>query len=307
MKFIKPLFWNSKNIISIILFPLSMITLIINELKELKSKKKFLIKTICVGNTYLGGTGKTSLAIEIQSLVKKKFKTVFIKKNYTDQLDEINLLKKHGELISKNSREEALYLASKKKYELAILDDGLQQKNIDYDLKIICFNAQDGFGNNYSLPAGPLRESINKIKNYDIAFINGEKKNKDFYLKLKSINKKLQIFEGKYKPINLKIFNLKKKYLMFCGIGNPHEFEQTLVKNKFLIKEKIVYPDHYKIPNEILNKLKLKAKNESLSIVTTEKDFFRLRKSQRKNIKFLKISLKIKDIKKFKKLLISKL
>ena len=307
MKFIKPLFWNSKNIISIILFPLSIITLIINELKEVESKKKFLIKTICVGNTYLGGTGKTSLAIEIQSLVKKKFKTVFIKKNYTDQLDEINLLKKHGELISKNSREEALHLASKKKYELAILDDGLQQKNIDYDLKIICFNAQDGFGNNYSLPAGPLRESNNKIKNYDIAFINGEKKNKELYLKLKSINKKLQIFEGKYKPINLKIFNLKKKYLMFCGIGNPHEFEQTLVKNKFLIKEKIVYPDHYKIPNEILNKLKLKAKNESLSIVTTEKDFFRLRKSQRKNIKFLKISLKIKDIKKFKKLLMSKL
>ena len=307
MKFVKPLFWNSKNIISIILFPLSLITLIINELKELNSKKKFLIKTICVGNTYLGGTGKTSLAIEIQTLLKKKFKTVFIKKNYADQLDEINLLKKQGELISKNSREEALHLASKKKYELAILDDGLQQKNIDYELKIICFNAKDGFGNNFSLPAGPLRESINKIKNYDIAFINGEKKNKDFYLKLKSINKKLQIFEGKYKPINLKIFNLKKKYLMFCGIGNPHEFEQTLVKNKFLIKEKIVYPDHYKIPNEILNKLKLKAQNESLSIVTTEKDFFRLRKSQRKNIKFLKISLKIKDIKKFKKLLISKL
>ena len=307
MKFLKPLFWNSKNIISIILFPLSLITLIINELKELNSKKKFLIKTICVGNTYLGGTGKTSLAIEIQTLLKKKFRTVFIKKNYTNQLDEINLLKTKGSLISKDSREEALYLASKKKYELAILDDGLQQKNIYYDLKIICFNAKDGFGNNYLLPAGPLRESINEIKNYDIAFINGEKTKNDLYLKLKSINKKLQIFEGEYKPVNLKKFNLKKKYLMFCGIGNPHEFEQTLVKNKFLIKEKIIYPDHYKISDEILNKLKLKAKNENLSIVTTEKDFFRLRKFQRKNVKFLKISLEIKDIKKFKKLLISKL
>ena len=307
MKFKKPLFWNSKNIISILLYPLSLITLIINELKELNSKKKFLIKTICVGNTYLGGTGKTSLAIEIQTLLKKKFKTVFIKKNYTNQLDEINLLKTKGKLISKDKREEALYLASKKKYELAILDDGLQQKNINYDLKIICFNAEDGFGNNYLLPAGPLRESINKIKNYNIAFINGEKKNNNLYLKLKSINKKIQIFEGKYKPVNLKRFNLKKKYLMFCGIGNPHEFEQTLVKNKFSIKEKIIYPDHYKIPNEMINKLKLKAKNENLSIVTTEKDFFRLSKSQRKNIKFLKISLEIKDIKKFKKLLISTL
>jgi tetraacyldisaccharide 4'-kinase len=94
---------------------------------------------------------------------------------------------------------------------------------------------------------------------------------------------------------------------MFCGIGNPHEFEKTLVKNKFLIKEKIIYPDHYKIPNEILDKLKLKAKKENLSLVTTEKDFFRLDKSQRKNIKFLKITLEIKDINKFKKLLISKL
>ena len=114
MKFAKPLFWNSKNIISIILFPLSLITLIINELKKFNSKKKFLIKTICVGNTYLGGTGKTSLAIQIQSLLKKKFKTVFIKKNYFNQLDEIKLLKKRGELISKDNREEALYLASKK-------------------------------------------------------------------------------------------------------------------------------------------------------------------------------------------------
>ena len=40
MKFKKPLFWNSKNIISILLYPLSLIVLIINELKELKSKKK---------------------------------------------------------------------------------------------------------------------------------------------------------------------------------------------------------------------------------------------------------------------------
>ena len=307
MKFVKPLFWKSKNITSTLLYPLSLIVLIINVLKEFNSKKYFLIKTICVGNTYLGGTGKTSLAIEIQNLLKIKFKTVFIKKNYPDQLDEINLLKTKGEVIFKNSREESLHLASKKKFELAILDDGLQQKNIDYSVKIICFNADEGFGNEYLLPAGPLRESVNQIKNYNIAFINGEKKNKDLILKLKSINKNLQIFEGQYKPSNLKTFDLKKKYLMFCGIGNPHEFEKTLIKNKFLIKEKVIYPDHYKIPNEILNKLKLKAKKENLSLVTTEKDFFRLDKSQRKNIKFLKISLKIKDINKFKKLLISKL
>ena len=104
MKFVKPLFWQSKNFISLLLYPLSIITLTINIFKELSSKKKFLIKTICIGNIYLGGTGKTSLAIEIQKLLEKKFKTVFIKKNYPDQLDEINLLKTKGSVISDNNR-----------------------------------------------------------------------------------------------------------------------------------------------------------------------------------------------------------
>jgi tetraacyldisaccharide 4'-kinase len=307
MKFVKPLFWQSKNFISLLLYPLSIITLTINIFKELSYKKKFFIKTICIGNIYLGGTGKTSLAIEIQKLLKKKFKTIFIKKNYPDQLDEINLLKTKGAVISENDREKALYLASKKKFELAILDDGLQQKSIDYGLKIVCFNTEDGLGNKYLLPAGPLRENLNRLKKYDIAFLNGETENKKLYLKLKSINKNLKIFKGKYKPENLNKFNLKKKYLMFCGIGNPHEFEKTLIKYKFSVKEKVIYPDHYKIPSKEINRLKIKAKKENLSLITTEKDFFRLNKLERKNIKFLKIKLEIKDIKNLKKILITNL
>ena len=49
-------------------------------------------------------------------------------------------------------------------------------KNINYDLKIVCFNSEDAVGNEYMLPAGPLRESINVIKDYDLVFLNGEKK-----------------------------------------------------------------------------------------------------------------------------------
>ena len=241
MKLIKPKFWETKNIISFILYPLSVITYLVNITKKFSIKKNFEIKTICIGNIFLGGTGKTSLTIEINELLKKKFKTVFIKKNYENQSDEINLLNNKGKIISSNDRESALLSAIKKKYEVAILDDGLQQKNINYDLKIVCFNSEDALGNEYMLPAGPLRENINEINNYDCIFLNGEKKNTKLLSKLKSINKNIKIFEGKYKPLNLKNFNLKKKYLMFCGIGNPHEFEQTLIKYKFNICEKIFY------------------------------------------------------------------
>ena len=307
MKLIKPHFWETKNYISFILYPLSVITYLINITKKLSIKKNFEIKTICIGNIFLGGTGKTSLAIEVNELLKKKFKTVFIKKDYENQSDEINLLNNKGNIISSDHRESALLSAVKKKYQVAILDDGLQQKNINYDLKIVCFNTEDAFGNEYMLPAGPLRENINEINNYDCIFINGEKKNTKLLSKLKSINKNIKIFEGKYRPSNLKNFNLKKKYLMFCGIGNPHEFEQTLIKYKFNICEKIIYPDHHKLTKIELKKLKDKAKNENLILITTEKDFFRLNKIERKNIKFLKINLEIKDKKNFEKILISKL
>ena len=307
MRLIKPKFWETKNLISFILYPLSSITFLINNTKKFCIKKNFEIKTICIGNIFIGGTGKTSLAIEIKKLLEKKFRIVFIKKNYENQLDEINLLNNKGKIISSNNRENALLTAVNKKYQLAILDDGLQQKNINYDLKIACFNSEYAIGNEYMLPAGPLRENLNEIKNYDLIFLNGEKKNSKLLSKLRSINKKLKIFQGIYKPLNLTNFDLRKKYLMFCGIGNPHEFEKTLIKYKFNISKKIIYPDHYKLTNTDLKQLIDKAKKENLVLVTTEKDFFRLNKSQRKNIKFLKIKLEIKDKKNLKKILISKL
>ena len=307
MKLIKPKFWETKNFISFILYPLSIITYLINITKKFSVKKKFEIKTICIGNIFIGGTGKTSLAIEINELLRKKFKTVFIKKNYENQSDEITLLSNKGKIISSNNRGDALSAALKRKYQVAILDDGLQQKNIDYDLKIVCFNSEYTLENEYMLPAGPLREDLELIKNYDLIFLNGEKKNKKLLLKLKSIKRNLKIFEGKYKPLNLKSFNLRKKYLMFCGIGNPHEFEQTLIKYKFKIDKKIIFPDHHKLTNIDLKELKDDAKKQNLILITTEKDFFRLNRTQRKNIKFLKIKLEIKNKKNLKKVLLSKL
>ena len=307
MKLIKPKFWESKNFISFILYPLSAITFLINFTKKFSIKKNFEIKSICIGNIFIGGTGKTSLAIEINDLLRKKFRTVFIKKSYKNQIDEINLLNNKGKIISSSNREDALLAASKKKYQVAILDDGLQQKNINYNLRIACFNSEYGLGNEFMLPAGPLRENLSVIKNYDLIFLNGEKNNKKILSKFKSINKDLKIFEGKYKPLNLKKFNLKKKYLMFCGIGNPHEFEQTLIKYKFNVGKKVIFPDHHKFSNTDLKKLNFNASRDNLTLVTTEKDFFRLNKAQRKNIKFLKIKLEIRNREKLKKILISKL
>ena len=81
MKINRPLFWDQKNLISFLLYPVSLITLLINIIKKILVKRSFPIKSICVGNLYVGGTGKTPLTIKINNILKKKYKTVFIKKN----------------------------------------------------------------------------------------------------------------------------------------------------------------------------------------------------------------------------------
>ena len=124
-------------------------------------------------------------------------------------------LKSNGSLISMKSRDECLLKAEKRGFDFAILDDGLQDKIINYNKTIACFNSSVGIGNGFLIPSGPLRESLKSIKNYDAIFINGQ--GNDFNLVEKiEVLKKYQIFRGSYEPINLKQFNLKKNYLFFC-------------------------------------------------------------------------------------------
>ena len=194
-------------------------------------------------------------------------------------------------------------MLKKKKIQIALLDDGLQQKNIIYDLKIVCFNSDEGYGNGFLLPAGPLRERLDELKNYNLAFLIGYRKNNKLYNKIKSINNKINIFEAKYLASKSKKISKKKSYLMFCGIGNPHEFKKTLLINNFKIKKEIIYPDHHKIENNEILRIKKIAKDNKLDIITTEKDYFRLNKKQKKDIKSLKIKLKINNIHKLQKIL----
>ena len=87
MKFKKPNFWKSKNFFSLLLLPFSFITFIYNHFKELLvTKYRPKVPIICVGNIYVGGTGKTPLSIYIYDLLKKKkFNPAIVRKYYSSQ------------------------------------------------------------------------------------------------------------------------------------------------------------------------------------------------------------------------------
>ena len=312
MKFYKPKFWDKRghiSLLSILLLPLSLISIIKIYYENNKIKKNFYnLKTICVGNIYIGGTGKTPLVINLARHFKKRFRTFIIKKNYISHLDEKKLLESKHKVISEKSRELSITKAENEKAEMLIFDDGLQEKKINYDLKIVCFNSHKLDGNGLIIPAGPLRESLSSIKNYDIVFINGNfnKESKDFINKIKKINPNIKIFLGKYVPQNY--FKLKKKkFVIFSGIGNPHTFSDTLksLKIKYNWYEK--FPDHYDYKDSDLQKLKNLAKTKNCELLTTEKDYFRIKKSFRKKINFLKVELSVDKEKQFYRFLNKKL
>ena len=304
MNLLKPKFWDKQHLTfqSIILYPFTYILDLRNLVTFfIKPKKYSNIKTICVGNIYLGGTGKTPLTDAIAKIFKNKLKTVIIKKGYPSHLDEIKLLKKNNKVFFNKNREKSLQDAIAKKFELAIFDDGLQDKKIKYDLKLVCFNSLSLAGNQMRLPAGPLRERLDNLKKYDAVFINGTNINKKFLKKIKIINPNISIFNGEYISTNYIKFK-KNNYLTFSGIGNPISFKNTLKKYCIKNKYNLVYPDHYNYSEIDIKKIKEIAKAKKLKILTTEKDFYRIPSKLRKNINFIKINLKVKKLKKFKQL-----
>ena len=311
MKLNKPRFWDYKkpNFIAYILLPLTFFVLVRNFFsKKFSKKKNDKIKTICVGNIYIGGTGKTPLSIKINNLLKiQGLRSTIIKKFYNYQSDEQNLIKNYTNLICKKNRLDALNDAVDQNFEFAIFDDGLQEKTISYDLKIVCFTNSQWKGNGFVIPAGPLREKIESLKNFDVIVINGDpKKNQNILNEIKQINNNINTFETFYKPSNLKEFDNNINYVAFAGIGNCENFYNIMIENKLKIIKKFSFPDHYTYSNNDLTKILNYAKNNNAKVITTEKDYLRLNPNFAKDIKYLRLDLVIPDEKKLNNILIKK-
>ena len=301
MNFLKPKFWEKEQIslFSIMLFPVAIFVEIFNFLKIFFIKKyHFSIPTICVGNIYLGGTGKTPLCIEIFSILKKLNKNpAFIRKKYKSFQDEVNLLQRTGPLYEDKKRINAIKNAIKNKIDVLILDDGFQDFTINKNLVIVCFNENQWIGNGFIIPSGPLREKLSALKRANYVVING-KKNTDIENKILKQNKEIKVFYTKYKAQNIDEFK-NKKITAFAGIGNPVNFFSLLKDNSLNVLEEISYPDHYNYSKIELEKLIKKAKENNTILLTTEKDYLRINDEYKKSIRELKITVDIENKNKF--------
>ena len=297
MNFFKPKFWDKNQIsfFSVLLFPISLLIKVLNFFKRFLTKtNQSSIPIICVGNIYLGGTGKTPLCIEIFSILKNlNMNPVFVRKKYDSFQDEADLQKQVGPVYQNNKRIEAVKEALQDKANVAILDDGFQDFSINKDLSIVCFNKKQWVGNGLIIPSGPLREGLSALKRANCVVINGEK-NSDIENKIFSKNKEIKIFYSKYRAQNINEFK-NKKVIAFAGIGNPENFFSLLKDNKIDIIEEIKFPDHHKYSEETLESLINRTKKNNTILLTTEKDYFRIDENYKQNINFLKIEVEIEN------------
>ena len=197
MKFKKPKFWDYQRLSfwSILLSPIAIIYLLIVGISRVlsiyRTYKKPPIPVICVGNIYIGGTGKTPLAKEIFNIIKSLGRNpAFIKKRYDYLLDEIRMLENVGETFVCKERLSGILLSAANNHDVAILDDGFQDFSIKPNLSILCFNSKQLIGNGFVIPSGPLRERLSAILRANCIIINGSK-NLEFENKIfKNIKKK---------------------------------------------------------------------------------------------------------------------
>ncbi len=296
MKFKKPKFWDYKkpNIISYLLLPISVFVMMAKFIKNVTIKKKKFqsIKTICIGNIYLGGTGKTSLSLKINKILKDKIKSCFIKKYYSNQIDEQKILEKNGKLFKYKNRSESIKQAINEGFKVAIFDDGLQDPSINYDYNIVCFNINNWIGNGQTIPSGPLREDIKNLKKYKNVFLNGNKENIENIKKyIHEIDPNINIYQGEYIPLNINEFDKKNKYLVFSGIGNHKTFVSMLKINDINVVKDIEFPDHYKYSTKEIDNIISISKKLDCKIITTEKDYMRLNNNN--EINYIKSELEI--------------
>ena len=300
MKLNKPDFWQKKeSFISLILLPFSFFLLMLIWFKKkISNEKKFNLPVLCIGNIYIGGTGKTPLSILIaKELQKIEKKPVIIKKFYDEHNDEHLLIKKNNiPLITKKNRKDAI-LSADNKFDLVILDDGFQDFKIKKNMSVLCFHGNQLIGNGRLFPSGPLRESLNALQRAEMVLING-KKNVNFENKLYGINQKLKIFYSRYNLINIQKYK-DKNILAFAGIGNADNFFDLLRSNNLKVKHSISFPDHYNFKKDEIIKIVEKAKNTDCTILTTEKDFLRIEKYNFSEINSCPVELEILEKEKF--------
>ncbi len=294
-----------------------VITALRNLLFNLKIREIYEIpvKSICVGNLSVGGTGKTPHVAYIAELLNADHKIQILSRGYGRKtkgyflLDENSSAENVGDeplfyykqfkdadvAVCESRKNGVKNLLLLKKNQIIILDDAFQHRAVRAGLNIIITDFNQPYFSDWMLPAGNLREWISGRKRADIVIVSKCKLNLDEETKLR-FKQKLKfnpdsIYFSSIKYGELRAFSSNsvlssvKKVLLVTGIANPMPLLNHLKENFDV--ELLQFPDHHAFSLEDIHKIHKKFDtfaSDNKAIVTTEKDFMRLQSQNYKSL-----------------------
>lgn len=291
--------WHKKAGWLIFLWPLSLLfqlfTSLRRRLQQPSSRPNYLtVPLVIIGNISAGGTGKTPLLINLANELRNQgFKPGIISRGYGGNVaqypmavdDESNVLESGDEafLIAEKTacpvyvdpdRCSALRgLLNSEEVDVVLSDDGLQHYKLYRDIEIVVVDGQRLFSNGFCFPAGPLRESVARLKEVDQIVINGEPSTELSELEQASLMQMeprffVNLLSGKKRPFSGAPFNMGNKLQAVSALGNPQRFYDLLHRLPYQVKT-FSFPDHHLFTAADFEQEEM---DEHQPIVMTEKD-----------------------------------
>ncbi|WP_126454856.1 tetraacyldisaccharide 4'-kinase [Sulfuriflexus mobilis] len=247
-----------------------------------KPSNRYPLPVIVVGNITVGGSGKTPLVIWLVDFLRKAgFKPAIISRGYRGKAsqwpqqvradsdpvvvgDEAVLLARRCHCpiaVGPNRSASVEALLQHTDCNIIISDDGLQHYALERDIEIAVVDSLRRYGNGCLLPAGPLREPIERLKDVDFIVSNGIAERGEYAMSLR-MHTACNLETGEVRE--LKTFTNGTVHAM-AGIGNPKRFFSALHQQGLKLYEH-AFADHHDF------KAKDLAFNNTAPVLMTEKD-----------------------------------
>lgn len=304
------------NVLRKILFPFAIlygfITTVRNFLfdKGILKSTTFNVPVIAVGNLSVGGTGKTPQIEYLIRLLSDKHKVATLSRGYKRKSDGFVLAgpTSNAEILGDEpfqfyqkfpniqvavdaDRTNGItqLLSQNEKPEIILLDDAYQHRKVKAGFYILLTSFGDLYADDFMLPTGNLRESRSGANRANIVVVTkcpsnlSNEKQEEIRLKL-NLSCSQQIFftfidyddEIYSKDEKIAVSEVKSEpKILLAGIAKPKPFFDYL-KNE--MDECLTFPDHHHFSDTDLEEIQKKAQNKK--IITTEKDFVRLKDSK---------------------------
>lgn len=288
--------------------------------QRLVTPRRAGVPVICIGNLTAGGAGKTPTAIAVaRHLLARGDQPHFLTRGYggrergplrvdpdihdADAVgDEPLLLARSAVTWVSADRVAGAEAAATAGASHIVMDDGLQNPYLRKDLRLLVIDGAAGFGNHRLLPAGPLREPVDRaLAHVDAVIVIGaDHAGIDALLPAT-----LPRLSADLVPDGDQRHFKGRRVLAFAGIGRPEKFYATLRDLGAEIVETRSFADHHRYQPSEIGHLLTRAGQFDAVCVTTEKDHVRLAPNLGNLVEKLPISLEIHELERLRNLLSS--